>query len=139
MSGFTTAQIAGIQQREGNICAMSGALVAGRRLPRHPSATANHRLNRGMGGDPSRNGTDNGCAICIDCNGLIEHDPEYAAAARHRGVKLTEGDRPELVPLWCVFYAQWVQLIGDAMELTGHRDETTRPELHDPNELDLGL
>ncbi|MGE0141322.1 MAG: hypothetical protein AB7R77_26295 [Ilumatobacteraceae bacterium] len=139
MSGFTTAQIAGIQQREGNICAMSGALIAGRRLPRHPSETANHRLNRGIGGDPSLNGTDNGCAICHTCNGLIESDPDYAAAARHRGVKLVSGERPELVAMWCVFFTQWVQLVGDMMLLTGERDETTRPAVPDPNELDIGL
>lgn len=139
MSGFGPEIIAAALQREGGICAMSGALVRGVRLPRHRAETANHRLNRGAGGSAAANTIDNACAICIDCNGLIESDADYATAARHRGVKLISGERPELVPLWCVFYGMWVQLIGGSMELTGIRDETTRPDLPKPDMLDVTL
>lgn len=143
-TGFTPTQVDGILMREGTICAMSGAeLPDGTTLPRHKATTANHRLNRGAGGTADRgtgrNGTDNGCAICWTCNGLIEDGAELADIARHRGVKLTAGDRPHLVAFWCIFYGQWVQLIGDDMILLGLTDPTTRPELHDPEELELGI
>lgn len=138
-TGFTPEQKAGILMREGGICAMSGANPNCRRQ----ATEANHRLNRGSGGTADRgtgrNGTDNGCALCFVCNGDIEHVPELAEIARHRGVKLIEGDRPHLVAFWCIFFGQWTQLIGDDMLLLGLTDPTTRPELHDPEQLELAL
>ncbi len=134
---FTPAQKAGILQREGGLCAMSGARITdGVILPRHNADTVNHRLNRGTGGT---NATENGCAICHSCNGLIESDADYAAAARRRGVKLRTGDNPRTVALWCVFFAQWAQLIGDAMLLTGAVNSDTPPELTDTEQPELAL
>lgn len=129
---FTREQIAGILMREGNICAMFGANPNCERQ----ASTANHRLNRSTGGTDA---TENGCAICWRCNGDIESDAELAEIARQRGVKLRAGDNPRTVALWCSFYGQWVQLVGDDCYLTGERDITTRPQLRDPEQLDVPL
>lgn len=129
---FTPDQVAGIIMREGGICAMYGVNPNCRRQ----ATTANHRLNRSTGGT---NSTDNGCAICWQCNGDIESVAEIAEIARFRGVKLRGGDNPRTVALWCAFYGQWVQLAGDDCYLTGERDITTRPILTDPEQLDVPL
>lgn len=131
MTGFTPAQSAGILMREGHTCALADVNP---RCTRR-ATVANHRLNRGAGGSKERNSTDNGCALCDQCNGDIESDAALAEIARHRGVKLRQGDDPRTVALWSIFYGQWVQLVGDALFLTGETDVTTRPDLVDPEAL----
>lgn len=97
-TGFTSAQKAVILWRDGGLCCMCGGWAD----------EANHRLNRGMGGRLSLNHYANGCAICHDCNGRIESDPEYAELARQRGVKLREGDDPRLIGWLSPFYRMTV-------------------------------
>ena len=123
-TGFTPAQVAAVLLRDGGMCALTG---------RHPDCngradTANHRLNRGAGGSKLRNGMGNACAICHHCNGLIEQNAEYAALARDLGVKLTQGDEPEQIPIWSPFFRQWVQLNDNALTLTGYHDMHARPD-----------
>jgi hypothetical protein len=123
-TGFGHQLIAAILLRDGAICGMYGTNPNCRRH----ATTANHRLNRGAGGSKLRNGMSNGCAICDICNNAIEDDAELAEIARHRGVKLTEGDNPSLVPMWSTFFLMWVILHDDEMLLTGLTDETVRPD-----------
>jgi len=81
---FTAEQKRIIIWRDGGMCCMCGATAT----------DANHRLNRGMGGRPSLDIIENGCAICFVCNSLIESDAEERARAIKLGVKLEEGDDP---------------------------------------------
>lgn len=94
MTGFSREQKRIIIWRDGGKCTMCGA----------PADEANHRLNRGMGGRPSLNILENGCAICHACNGRIESDAEYAERARRRGVKLTDGQDPRAESWLSPFY-----------------------------------
>lgn len=123
-TGFSPEQKAGILQREGSFCAMYGRNPKCRRQ----ATTVNHRLNRGAGGTSDRgtgkNGTENGCAICWDCNGAIEDNADLSVEAQRLGVKLRDGDDPTRIPMWCVFFHQWVQLRDDALYLTGITDDT---------------
>lgn len=84
-TGFTTAQIAAILNRDGHTCPMCY----------RQATTANHRAGRGAGGSRAANVLSNGCAICWECNGRIESDPEFAELARTRGVKC---DRLSITP-----------------------------------------
>ena len=128
-TGFTPEQVRDVLMRDGNLCAMLGADPRCRRR----ASTANHRLNRGAGGTSDRgtgrNGMGNACAICDWCNGQIEDDPALAETARHRGVKLRQGDTPALVALWSPFFQQWVQVTDHALYLLGERDASVRPTL----------
>lgn len=123
-NGFTPTQVAACLMRDLDMCQMSGA------DPRcqQRASTANHRLNRAMGGSTLRNGMSNACAICDWCNGHIEADAVYASIARHRGVKVGEGIlEPADVPLWSIAFRQWVWLGDDGLELTGSTDYLTPP------------
>lgn len=70
----------------------------------------NHRANRGSGGYLGANTLANACAICWTCNGLIEHDPEYAELARFRGVKLSRYDDAETEPYFHPGFRLWALL-----------------------------
>lgn len=94
MSGFSREQTRIILWRDGGKCCLCG----------QPAEVANHRLNRGMGGRPSLNILENGCALCWACNDLIERDADAAARARRLGVKLEEGQDPRAVPWLSPFY-----------------------------------
>lgn len=95
-TGFTPQQKAAILLRDGYTCPMCY----------RAADEANHRANRGSGGFKGGNRLSNGCAICHECNGRIEDDPEYADLARARGVKLSRYDDPleadYLHPTWRV-------------------------------------
>ena len=127
VTGFTPEQVRAVVVRD-EMCAMRGTNPAcnGR------AETANHRLNRGAGGSKLRNGLANACGICHVCNGLIESDPDLAQIARAQGVKLVEGDVPEDVALWSPFFAQWVWLTDDALELSGASNLYMPPDFHIP-------
>lgn len=88
MSGFTPEQTRIILERDGHRCAMCG----------QRARVANHRANRGHGGHRGSNRIANGCALCHECNGLIEADADLAELARRRGVKLSRYDDPTLEP-----------------------------------------
>jgi len=139
VTGFTPEQRDAVLLRDGGMCAMRGT----HDQCRGRADDANHRLNRGAGGTSDRgtgkNGMGNACAICFVCNGLIESDPELAAIARHRGVKLEQGDRPELVALWSPFFRQWVQVTDHALYLLGETDLTARPEILDTETGEIAL
>jgi hypothetical protein len=94
-TGFTPEQTATCLFRDGHKCAMCG----------RRATTANHRANRGAGGHRGSNGLANACAICTDCNGLIESDAALADVARARGVKLSRYDDPTTVPYLSPLYA----------------------------------
>ena len=123
MTGFPPALVQAIILRDGGLCAMVGTTPQ----CRGRADTANHRLNRKAGGSRQRNGAGNGCGICNTCNGLIESDAALAEIARHRGVKLREGDDPRL--MWSPFFRQWAHVSDDALALTGHTDPHSRPEI----------
>lgn len=91
---FTPEQRRIIIWRDGGLCCMCGA----------QATEANHRLNRGMGGRPSLDILENGCALCHDCNRRIESDADYAARARALGVKLRDGDDPRRMSWLSPFY-----------------------------------
>lgn len=121
-TGFTPEQTAAILWRDGDKCAMCG----------HRARTANHRANRGAGGHRGSNRLANGCAICHDCNGLIESDPVLAERARDRGVKLSRYDDPEAVPYLHPIYQVPVLLNDDggfAFVLTDPVDAGAVPTL----------
>lgn len=94
MTGFSAEQKRIILWRDGGKCCLCG----------QPAEVAHHRLNRGMGGRPSLNILENGCALCHDCNGLIERDADAAARARRLGVKLEEGQDPRAESWLSPFY-----------------------------------
>lgn len=58
-----------------------------------------HRSNRGMGGSRSKDRLSNLVWLCSELNGRIEADPEYAASARSRGIKISSHDEPSHTPL----------------------------------------
>lgn len=93
-TGFTPQQKATILFRDGDKCAMCG----------RRATEANHRANRGAGGHRASNTLANGCAICHECNGAIESDPEAAELARARGVKVSRYEDPALVPYLSPLY-----------------------------------
>jgi len=123
VTGFSPEVRDGIIAAGGGLCSMLG--VDG--CDGDAATEANHRLNRGMGGssleevasDPS-----NGCGISDRCNWRLEHSAQFAEAGRRRGVKVEAGSRPAEVPLWSVFFRQWVVLRGSGMYLTGDVDES---------------
>lgn len=73
--------------RDGNKCPICGKVAR----------EVNHRANRGSGGFRAANTLANACAICWECNGLIESDADYAEKARERGVKISKHDDPREV------------------------------------------
>lgn len=84
MTGFTKTQVSAVLKRDGGVCLMWGSNP----FCGYRADTANHRINRGAGGSKGLNALVNACAICSECNGLIEHDPRLAQVARDRGVKV---------------------------------------------------
>lgn len=112
-NGFTIEQVAAVLMRDGGMCMMTGAGSCSNHL------TANHRLNRKAGGSKLRNGMGNACAICDHHNDRIESDAEAAEVARERGVKLREGQDPEITPMWHPFYRQWTQPTDTALLMLG--------------------
>ena len=100
-TGFTPAQRAVILHRDGGLCGLCGK----------PGATeVNHRSNRGVGGDRTKNVTSNGCAIHGTCNGLIEADTGCAKDALALGVKLHSWDDPTVERFWMWAVGEWVLL-----------------------------
>lgn len=100
-TGFTPEQRAIVLYRDFRICPMCGRLAD----------QVNHRANRGAGGYQAGNRLSNACAICWECNGLIETDADTAELARRRGVKLSRDDDPEQVEYWHPFYRLPVLLL----------------------------
>lgn len=119
-TGFAPEQSAAILLRDGGVCSMAG------HDPRceHRAIVANHRANRGSGGHRASNRIANGCALCNWCNGHIEADATAHGEAIRRGVKISRDDDPEAVPLWSVFYRQWIVLHDTHSDLTGIADDT---------------
>lgn len=121
VTGFDPNTRDGIIAAQGGMCSMQG--VAG--CDGAPATEANHRLNRAMGGtsleeigsDPS-----NGCGTSHRCNWRLEHSSQFAEEGRRRGVKVEHPRRPSEVPMWSVFFRQWVVLRSSGMYLTGDTD-----------------
>jgi hypothetical protein len=125
-TGFPPKTRDGILSRDGERCAMQG----------HPrcrggrATEANHRLNRGQGGDPRElvNSPANGAAAEHSCNWLLEVNADFAEEGRRRGVKLAHSGDDEAqilsTPMWSVFWSQWIVLRATACYLTGDRDGT---------------
>lgn len=111
--GFTPEQQAAVLLRDGGACVLGAPGCA------HVATSPHHRLNRGMGGAPARNGLSNAAAICHVCNDGMESDAQTAALALQRGVKLRNGDDPARVPMWSPFFRQWTQPLDDRLELLG--------------------
>lgn len=99
-TGFTPHQVQAILWRDGDKCGMCG----------RRARTANHRANRGAGGFRAGNVLSNGCALCHDCNGLIESDGPLAEIARERGVKISKWDDPRTIPYLSPLYGCLVLL-----------------------------
>lgn len=113
-TGFTPEQVAAILMRELNTCAMSGFIPRdGRDRCIKRATEANHRANRGGGGQVAANVVENGCALCHACNWLIEAVAEYAEEARRRGVKLRTVRDASEVPLWLPAFRMWARLSAD--------------------------
>ena len=106
-TGFTPEQKLAVLMRDGYKCPMCG----------HVAREVNHRGNRGHGGFLGANTLDNGCAICHECNGLIESDAEFAAEARRRGVKISRYDVPDMVRFLSPLFGMWVYLTADGLRL----------------------
>jgi hypothetical protein len=102
-TGFTLEQTQTILFRDGFKCPMCGAVAR----------TANHRANRGAGGHKASNRLSNGCAICHDCNGRLESDPDFADLGRLRGVKLSRYADPLLEAYLSPLYNVLVYLNDD--------------------------
>lgn len=105
MSGFAPEQTRTILFRDGYRCCLCG----------RRAEVANHRINRGMGGRRSLNRLSNGCALCHECNGLIESDAAAARRARELGVKLSDGQDPARISYVSPFYGLpvWPRDDGD--------------------------
>jgi hypothetical protein len=112
VTGFDRQTKARILDRDGHrcvVCQGTGTL------------TVHHRLNRGMGGDPTVNTVRHGIAACWPCNSLMESDARVALVAKVNGWKLRHGDpitTPVLYPDgdWYVLdiYGQRTRLEGAA-------------------------
>ena len=72
-----------------------------------------HRLNRGMGGSPSRDTLANVILICSRYNGQVEDSSFWADRARSHGHKLRMGADPASVPVFNVPEQTWY-LLDDA-------------------------
>lgn len=107
VNGFTPEQTAAVLMRDGYKCAMCG----------ERARVANHRSNRGSGGFKGGNTLANACALCHDCNGLIESDAEFAAEARRRGVKLSRYDDPTVIRYLSPLFGMWVYLHDDRLTI----------------------
>lgn len=69
-----------------------------------------HRLNRGMGGSPSRDTLANVILVCSRYNGFMESSSFWAARAREKGHKLASWQKPELVPVFSEPDQEWFLL-----------------------------
>lgn len=101
---FTVVEKNAVMLREGFRCSMECGRVA---------TTANHRLNRKMGGRGKASPVGslaNACAICDVCNDGIESDATLREEALRRGVKLEEHQDPEETLMWHPLYRSWVRL-----------------------------
>ena len=83
--------LAGLVARDGHRCAMCGA--------DDDTLVPHHRANRGMGGRRSLDRLSNLVWLCAVENGLVESDPEMAAIARAKGIKISSHDEPSHVPI----------------------------------------
>ena len=71
-----------------------------------------HRINRGMGGDPKGflNRFSNLLTLCHYCNTGLESDAEFAAKGRDNGWKLHRWQRPEWWPVYYAWADEWRRL-----------------------------
>lgn len=83
--------LAGLDARDGHRCAMCGT--------ESDTLVPHHRANRGMGGRKSLDRLSNLVWLCSGENGLVESDPEMAAIARAKGIKISSHDEPSFVPI----------------------------------------
>jgi len=86
------ALLRALELRDGRRCAwhFAGACNPDTLVP-------HHRANRGMGGSKSKDRISNLVWLCSSMNGLVESDPDYAEAARKRGIKISSHDDPSHV------------------------------------------
>jgi hypothetical protein len=83
--------LTGITKRDGHRCAMCG--------DDNETLVPHHRANRGMGGRRSLDRLSNLLWLCSLENGAIESEPELAAIARSKGIKISGHDEPSHVPI----------------------------------------
>lgn len=97
-----------IFDRDGWLCALCAGVFSQGELVPH------HRVNRGMGGNPSADKPSNILSLCSLCNGLIEADSVSAKKAHVWGIKLHSFDlrATHLMPVFFPVggYRQWVVL-----------------------------
>lgn len=98
--------VARLAKRDGGHCAHCGATSA---------LVVQHRANRGMGGDPTRDRPSNTIILCWAFNDIIERDAEAAEYARAYGWKLRSTDDPERVPYLDVLTGWWLLLADDGL------------------------
>ncbi len=90
-TGFPPKVRRSILARDGNACVCCG--ITREQAP----LTVHHRINRGMGGDPTVSTVVHGIACCWPCNGLMETSPTRATEARRNGWKVKRGQDPAKV------------------------------------------
>ena len=90
-------------ERDGHMCAACGI---------DQTLTIQHRANRKMGSDPTKERIENYLTLCYWCNGRLESNAEFASLGIENGWKLRSWDDPLRVP---VFYAfdGWFYLTAD--------------------------
>lgn len=71
-----------VLERDGCVCMIGGPHCSG------TATVADHRWNRGSGGNPRGNVPENLVAACGICNGEKESNPDLRADCRHRGIAL---------------------------------------------------
>lgn len=79
-----------------------------------------HRLNRGMGGSPSRDTLANVILVCSRFNNLMESNALWADRARSHGQKLFMWQEPEKTPVFSVVEQCWYLLdnMGNKTQVT---------------------
>lgn len=74
-----------------------------------------HRVNRGMGGDPLglKNVLSNLLTLCHHCNSALESDAEFAEKGRANGWKLQRWQQPAWWPVYYAWADEWRRLDDD--------------------------
>lgn len=97
-----------VLNRDGHMCAAVGIAALN-----HNDLSMQHRLNRGMGGDPDVNGPQWLMTLCVWCNVRLEQDAAFASLGRAWGWKLTRGEDPTVASVWFAWARQWRRLDTD--------------------------
>lgn len=85
---MTTQQFQPYLDRDGGHCLSCGTTEG---------LVPQHRINRGMGGNPGLNIPSNIIVFCGQCNGQLEANAEQARIARQHGWKLHSFEAPYLL------------------------------------------